>query len=184
MVMAPTVLLTSFDIWKSHHVSNSSDDLIAAMLQRGWLSETTHLLRRLPVCFQGAPEQVITKITELQPDLVICCGMAEKRQQLTVESNGKHQGEVLQTPIDLDAMVADLTLTKVSHDAGNFVCNYLYYSVLKHSQTLPIASQSLFVHVPLLHANNQDTILQDFRSLLHSLQSQPQLSANLRQNSL
>ncbi|MGI0484644.1 peptidase C15 [Pantanalinema rosaneae CENA516] len=182
--MAPTVLLTSFDIWESHHVSNSSDDLIAAMLQRGWLSDTTHLLRRLPVCFQFAPEQVIRKITELQPELVICCGMAEKRHQLTVESNGKHQGEVLQTPIDLNRMVANLPMTEVSHDAGNFVCNYLYYSVLKHFQTMSLANRSLFVHVPVLHSNNQEAILQDFRSLLHSLQSQQQLSANLRQNSL
>lgn len=179
--MAATVLLTSFDIWKSHHVSNSSDDLIAAMRQRGWLSETTHLLRKLPVCFQIAPEQVISKITELQPDLIICCGMAETRQQLTVESNGKHQGEVLNTTIDLETLVATLPVTEVSHDAGNFVCNYLYYSVLKHTQTLATTSQSLFVHVPLLHPGNQELILQDFRSLLQSLQIH---HANAYQNSL
>ncbi|MBL1176207.1 peptidase C15 [Pantanalinema sp. GBBB05] len=170
--MASTVLLTSFDIWKSHHISNSSDDLVAAIQQRGWLSETTHLLRKLPVCFQTAPEQVISKITELQPDLIICCGMAETRQQLTVESNGKHQGEVLKTTIDLETLVATLTVTEVSHDAGNFVCNYLYYAILKHTQTLPTVSRSLFVHVPLLHPGNQEPILQDFRSLLHSCQHQ------------
>jgi pyroglutamyl-peptidase len=172
--MAPTVLLTSFDIWESHHVSNSSDDLIAAMLHRGWLVETTHVLRKLPVCFQAAPEQVIQSITELQPDIVVCCGMAEQRQQLTVESNGKHQGEVLKTAIDLDTIVANLPVTEVSHDAGNFVCNYLYYSVLKHTQTLATAIQSVFVHVPLLHSDNQELILQDFRSLLHSLQAEQQ----------
>lgn len=167
--MAPSILLTSFDIWESHHVSNSSDDLIAAMLQRGWLSKTTYLLRKLPVCFQGAPERVIDQITQLQPDIVICCGMAETRQQLTVESNGKHQGEVLKTKLDLEMMVANLPATEVSHDAGDFVCNYLYYSILKYLQTAPLASQTLFVHVPRLHADNQELILQDFRSLLQSL---------------
>lgn len=170
--MTNKILLTSFDCWEAHHTSNASDDLIAAMAQQNlfaaWHGKLS-LLRKLPVDFHLAPQYVIAQIDALQPDLIICCGMAESRSLLTVESNGKHQSNVLQTTVDIDQLVEDLGFTKASHDAGNFVCNYLYYSVLKHIRDRCLNCQCLFVHVPILNKMNLAPVLKDFLAILHFL---------------
>lgn len=167
--MAQTILLTSFDVWKPHHVSNSSDDLIAELITNNFVDERMHLLRRLPVDFALAPKQVITQVKRLEPEVVVCCGMAEKRSQLTVESNGKYQEEVLQTPVNVEHLVRDLTFTSVSHDAGQFVCNHLYYSLLKHIRDYRLKSQCIFVHVPVINAVNITHVINDFRMILQKL---------------
>ncbi|PSB25477.1 peptidase C15 [Stenomitos frigidus] len=171
--MTKRILLTSFDIWEAHHRSNASDDLIAAMSQpqrfAEWREKVT-VLRKLPVDFQAAPQQVIAQIDAWQPEIIVCCGMAESRTKLTVESNGKHQSKILQTSIDVDRLVEDLTVTQVSDDAGDFVCNHLYYSVLQYIQTYRLSCQCLFIHVPVLHEVNLEPVLQDFLTILQLLQ--------------
>lgn len=135
------------------------------------LPPETYTLRRIPVDFQQAPAMVLAKMAEIQPDLVICCGMAESRTVLTVESNGTCQGDVQQTAIALPALVQTLQATTISHDAGDFVCNHLYYTVLKQIQEQQLPSQCLFVHVPILTTANQEIIGKDFAALLHTLRN-------------
>lgn len=171
--MPKQILLTSFDTWEAHHVSNASDDLLAAVSQQALLTDvkaTIKLLRKLPVDFQLAPQQVITEIDALQPDVIICCGMAEGRTNLTLESNGKQRTDMLWTSIAVDRLVENLAVTQVSHDAGTFVCNHLYYSVLKHIQRCQLGCQCLFIHVPLLNERNLPSILKDFLTILQVLQ--------------
>ena len=161
------LLLTSFDTWQSHQVSNSSDDLLSEISRQNLIAHPCHFLRKICVDFQTAPKEVISTIDRLQPDVSICCGMAESRQVLTVESNGKFQGSVLQTSIDLAALIEGTIATQISHDAGNFVCNHLYYSVLSHLQETQ--SRALFVHVPLLSEQNLDVVMRDFLTIVRNL---------------
>lgn len=171
--MTTKLLLTSFDIWKAHHRSNASDDLLAILIEQGLLAtldaEIT-LLRKLPVDFQLAPQQVIAQLDALQLDVVVCCGMAEQRSRLNIESNGKHQANELRTTVDVDRLANGLTATSVSHDAGAFVCNYLYYSVLKHINDRRLDCQCVFIHVPVLNAVNCEPLVKDFFTVLRSLQ--------------
>lgn len=171
--MSKTILLTSFDIWEAHHVSNSSDVLLEELINRNFLSDEVHLLRKLPVHFQFAPEHTIAKIEQIRPDVVVCCGMAEKRKWLTVETNGKLIEDVIETDVDVNHLIADLAVTRISHDAGNFVCNYLYYSVLKHIQKNQLKSQCIFVHVPVLNELNRELFVNDFCNILQTMRSMP-----------
>lgn len=168
--MLPRILLTSFDIWKPHHVTNASDDLLAELLARNHITEHMHLMRKLPVDFDLAPQQVIAKINDWQPNFVICCGMAEKRSHLCLETNGKQADQILHTSIGLDELIESFSATVLSHDAGKFVCNHLYYTVLKYIQDHGLTTQCLFVHVPILQAENLVSILADFTSLLETFQ--------------
>ncbi len=161
------LLLTSFDTWQPHQRSNSSDDLLNEISQRNLIAHPCHFLRKICVDFQMAPREVISTIDRLLPDVIICCGMAESRQALTIESNGKSQGSVLHTSIDLAALIEGTIATQISHDAGNFVCNHLYYSVLSHLQETQ--SRALFVHVPLLSEQNLDVVMRDFLTIVHRL---------------
>lgn len=171
MVRAPkTILLTTFTTWAAHQRSNSSDDLVAGLWPHDRCPPGLHLLRQLPVDFQAAPYRVIRAIQRLKPDIVLCCGMAEQRPTLTVEANGKGASGVLETSLDLPTLIQPLASTQISQDAGAFVCNHLYYAVLHYLQARRLPIQSLFIHVPLLHADNWAAIAADFQALLRQLQ--------------
>jgi pyroglutamyl-peptidase len=158
----PTTLITTFQTWLPHQVSNSSDDLVAHLLATDRLPPDSHLLRHLPVDFHVAPRQVLAKIAELQPQRVVCCGMAETRSRLSVESNGVFQSDRRFTTVDLPQLLKPTTDTVISHDAGRFVCNYLYYQVLRYLPALP----TIFVHVPLFTDDRAEAIANDFLTLL------------------
>ena len=164
-LMNKKILLTSFQTWLPHQVSNAADDLLIPIQESSFSAGDLIFLRQLPVQVSQASQQVIAMIEQLQPDGVICCGMAESRQQLTLESNATWQ-ERLYTSVNLEELVAKLAHTQISHNAGKFVCEGLYYHVLTYLKEFRPQSQGLFVHVPLLHGNNFSNVLADFRKLL------------------
>lgn len=164
------LLFTSFQTWRSHQKSNSSDDLLQILIDRGLLTEH-YFLRQIPVDFAIAPTQTIAKIEELQPDHIVCCGMAETRSVLSLESNGKCKTEILKTRFDLEALISGTASTEISHDAGDFVCNHLYYSVLKYLEQTRSDRACLFVHVPVLTTHNLDVVVQDFLAVVDRILS-------------
>jgi pyroglutamyl-peptidase len=160
--MTNKILLTSFDTWLPHQKSNSSDDLLAKISQIQSLPDSLTYLRKLPVDFQEAPNLAIAQINQIQPDTIICCGMAENRQKLTVESCACGDTDILKTGVNLEQLVGDLGITEISHDAGKFVCEALYYGALKHIYNSQLPTQCIFVHVPILTDENLDKIVADF----------------------
>ena len=164
------LLITTFAPWKAHQTTNSSEELLSLVLAQYDLSTSVRFLRNLPVHFQLAPAQVLSAMYQHPPTTVICCGMAEQRSHLSLERYAHHAGTRLETTIDLPQLVAGLEWSTVSHDAGNFVCNALYYRLLEHINYNRLAVQGLFVHVPLLTDYNRQPLLQDFVSILSRLQ--------------
>lgn len=162
------ILLTSFQTWMPHQTSNASDDLLELVAKQDFTSLI--FLRQLPVDVSLAASRVISKIEELQPKAIICCGMAECRQVLTVESCAC--GEVLdyKTSVDLEKLVAGLSVTEISHDAGKFVCEGLYYEVLKYL-SCRLNMHCIFVHVPILTAANLPSIMADFQVIIKRIAS-------------
>ncbi|MBD2005914.1 MULTISPECIES: peptidase C15 [Cyanophyceae] len=166
--MSKIILLTSFDTWLPHQKSNSSDDLLLEVASE--LSPLSlNFLRQLPVDVAQASDRVIAKINELQPDVVICCGMAEGRTQLSVESCANCGDNRLLTPVNLEKILAGCAATDISHDAGNFVCEGLYYSVLEYLQERQLNSRCVFVHVPVLTPENLSGIVADFLVVIKSM---------------
>ncbi len=175
--MPAKILLTSFTTWEAHQPSNSADDLLELVAQTreaasASLDAQFHYLRQLPVDYEQAPARIIETVSALQPHSIICCGMAETRPRLSVESCGSHRhdrDDIYQTPLPLDQLVQDLAFTDISHDAGSFVCNHTYYSVLKHVHIQELPSPCLFVHVPMLTPDNQAAILTDFTQIVERI---------------
>ena len=163
------VLLTSFDIWKPEHKSNSSDDLLSLISAQELTDCSLSFIRKLPVDLEIAPEIVISQIEKFQPDIIICFGMAEKRENLTIESQANSGTEVIKTSVDLSKLVVGLDRTEISNDAGKFVCEDLYYSVLKYLDKGCLKSKCIFVHVPILTAVNRDVIVGDVLKILSKI---------------
>ncbi|MDJ0619681.1 MAG: peptidase C15 [Calothrix sp. MO_192.B10] len=165
--MKKRFLLTSFEIWLSHQQSNSSDDLLIELSRLDSISHDLNFMRLLPVDIELASSRVLEKIAELQPDGIICCGMAEKRLGLTVESQARRTfingaENVLPTKVDLEQLVRETSAVEISHDCGQFVCEGLYYSVLDYLQQNHLHIPCIFVHVPILTGENLPAILADF----------------------
>lgn len=163
------LLLTSFTTWKPEQPSNSSDDLLA-ILQTTLAAEMTEALafvRQLPVDFEAAPRQAIAHIQQHQPNGIVCFGMAEKRDRLDLERQAKHETTVRQTRLDLEHLSQGLGFTRISDDAGDFVCNRLYFDLLGHLQPTP--AFALFIHVPVLTEENQTAVVHDSWEILHRL---------------
>ena len=170
--MSNKLLLTSFQTWLSHQKFNSSDRLLEIVQTRA--DSNLYFSRQLPVETNLAARQVIAVIEKINPEGIICCGMAESRSQLTVESNAEcdypsgtlRDRECIFTKVDLEKLIACLNNTKISHNAGKFVCEGLYYQVLKYINLKQVNIPCIFVHIPLLDANNSNVILQDFTAII------------------
>ena len=168
--MPNKLLLTSFQTWLSHQSSNSSDVLlenIAKQVDSGRYC----FLRKLPVDTELAAEKVIETIANIEPQGIICCGMAESRRQLSVESNATCDRDCCFTRIDLAELTACTKQTRISHNAGKFVCEGLYYQVLKYLETNSLNIPCIFVHVPLLNADNTVAIEQDFLTIIDFIET-------------
>lgn len=178
------------------------------------LSTSLTLLRQLPVNVPEASRRVIAKIEELQPDGIICCGMAESRTKLTVEScatcgyasyrgslysyclymcrflglkglqyflqgllaiSTQSDSRLIKTSVDLEKLVAGLAGTEISHDAGKFVCEGLYYQVLKYLRERKLNISCIFVHVPVLTPDNLPGIVADFQLIIKEMASYPKI---------
>jgi len=167
--MKKRILLTSFDIWLPHQQSNSSDDLLIEVGKLNSLAHDFTFLRQLPVDVQLASSQVQTKIDELKPNCIICCGMAESRKKLSVEKIASYAENILQTTVDLEQLVAEATAIEISHDCGKFVCEGLYYSVLDYLRQRQLPVPCIFVHVPILTEENFGGIFADFLLIVDKL---------------
>ena len=162
-----TLLLTSFTTWLPHQKSNSSNDLLE-IIERVNIHDRS-LLKQLPVEIEAASEKAIAIIQQIQPSAIICCGMAESRERLSIESNARCQGNCLHTAVNLPQLLSCLSHTSISHDAGQFVCEGLYYQILNYLRSANLTIPCLFVHVPVLTTDNQKVILHDFETILDFL---------------
>ncbi|MFB2893690.1 peptidase C15 [Aerosakkonemataceae cyanobacterium BLCC-F50] len=169
--MSKKVLLTSFTTWLPHQKSNSSDDLLREIAQSPEINSTLLLtfLRQLPVDIQQASDRVIAQIHSLQPDIIVCCGMAESRLNLTVESLACREQDVIKTWVDVERLIADLSGVEISHDAGKFVCEGLYYSILHHLKTQQLKTHCIFVHVPILTNSNFPQIQANLTQIIYRM---------------
>lgn len=167
--MSRKILLTSFQTWLPHQTSNSSDDLLSQLPKHRFLDRYSILLRGLPVEPQKASKRVLLGIQMLEPQAIICCGMAESRSHLTVESNAWCGSRQLKTNVDLEALTADIPRISISHEAGKFVCEALYYEVLNYLEIMNLSIPCIFVHVPLLSASNLAQTVEDFLMLVEKI---------------
>ncbi|MBD2531369.1 peptidase C15 [Nostoc flagelliforme FACHB-838] len=167
--MKKRILLTSFDTWLKDQQSNSSDDLLFEVSKLDLIPHHLTFLRQLPVDVQLASAQVMEKINAIQPDYIICCGMAASRTQLSVEAVASWKEIVLQTEVDLEKLVAESAGIQISHDCGKFVCEGLYYSVSEYLNQNKLTARCIFVHVPVLNQENLIGILADFVLIINKL---------------
>ncbi|MBC7725763.1 MAG: pyroglutamyl-peptidase I [Burkholderiaceae bacterium] len=168
----PTVLLTGFEPFGGE-TTNPSWTAVRGVLA-AWDGAAALLARRLPVAFDLSGPALATALEETCPDIVICVGQAGGATGIRLErvainlddariaDNTGHQ------PIDepivpggpsayfatlpVKAAVAAIGAlgipAEVSHSAGTYACNHVFYLLMHKLEQAGHGARGGFVHVP------------------------------------
>ncbi|HEV7951604.1 MAG TPA: pyroglutamyl-peptidase I [Glaciihabitans sp.] len=169
-----TVLVTGFEPFGGESLNPSW--IAVQRLQSRWVGEADLHIRELPVDFASVDSVFVDALREIRPHIVICVGQAGGIPGIHVErvainiddaripDNAGHQ------PIDepivvgaptayfaslpIKAAVAELRAqgipASVSHSAGTFTCNHVFYTLMHEIAENYPTMRGGFVHVPYL----------------------------------
>lgn len=164
-----TILLTGFEPFGGD-ASNPSGDAVR-LVEDAWDRPETLVVAVLPVTFTGAAAQLRELIAVHGPDVVIAAGLAGGRPMIGIERIAVNLVDARipdndgQQPIDQPSIAgapaaAFATLpvkaiaaaigaagipAEVSHSAGTFVCNHVFFAAL---DAVPTGVAAGFIHVP------------------------------------
>ena len=141
----------------------------------------------LPVSYGRAADALRGAVQRVEPELVVCFGLAEKRTEVTVErfalnadevanvdNEGASSGAAIvadgpvayRSGLPVDEIVAALRAEGIpaapSRDAGGFLCNHVFY-VLMH-----MGVRGGFVHVPPLDVLPLESLLRAARVIVRT----------------
>jgi pyroglutamyl-peptidase len=174
------VLVTGFEPFNGAAVNPTQrlvDELMAAPPDGVELASA-----RLPVAYARAAGALRDALDAAQPDVVICFGQADGRTGISVErfahnldsadpidNDGTTSGAEIdpegpvayRSTLPLAEIVADLRAAGIpageSRDAGGFLCNHVFYVLMRALEQNRPGVRGGFVHVPLLPEQALDT---------------------------
>lgn len=171
--MKDRILITGFEPFGGDRLNPSRE--VARELDGRGVAGHTIVGRCLPCAFGAAPAALQALIDELRPRLVIALGLAGSRSAVSIERiavnliDARIADNAGEQPIDLPvvpgapaayfaslpvkAMLAGLReaglAAEVSHTAGTFVCNQVFYALMHRLRAWPQARGG-FIHLPPL----------------------------------
>lgn len=167
------ILVTGFDPFGGEAI-NPALETIKALPRT--IADAEIMIVEVPTVFDKAARVLEEKMTEFQPDAVLCIGQAGGRVDLTPERIAINQDDARipdnegQQPIDrtiredgqpayfstlpIKAMVEAIRSVgipaSVSNTAGTFVCNHLMYQALYLAEKSFPNTKAGFLHIPYL----------------------------------
>ena len=115
--------------------------------------------------FKTSVEQLKSKIKSNEYDLIISFGQAPlNKNVIKIETTGKNN-DFYKTNYDYINLKNKLDVKYnviISNDAGNYLCNNIYYNGLKYIKENELKSKMIFIHIPKI--NNIENV-----SLLSSI---------------
>ncbi len=182
------VLATGFEAFDGSSV-NPSQQLVEALD-----GDVTKAL--LPVSYARAADELRRAVREAEPDVVVCFGQADGRTGISVERLAHNLDEATTTDNDaapgsgaaidaagpiaypstlpVDEIVAALRAEGIpaapSRDAGGFLCNHVFYVLMRILEQERPQAIGGFVHVPLLpeQALEQDAASMPLETLVRA----------------
>ncbi len=165
------ILLTGFEPF-AEHTANPSEQIVQA-LDGQMIGDCRIRGRVLPVVFGEAGDILVQAIEDLNPELVICLGLAADREGITVERLAVNLDDARipdnkgTQPDDQEIIVGGETVywstlpvkeivnalnkeginASLSMSAGNFVCNHVFYRLMACLNDRP-EIRGGFIHLP------------------------------------
>ena len=172
--MAKSILISGFEPFGSDSINPTE------IIVRNLPKEINNFEIRgivLPVEFKLAPERLIKEIERIKPSAIIMLGQAGGRDSVSIETTARNlmngvdnsgnkmdnqpiiddgPSELYSTlPVDkIDATLKEYGFpSKLSNDAGKYVCNCLFYNVMYFVKDTVSAG---FIHVPFIPEQGHD----------------------------
>ena len=102
--------------------------------------------------FDKCKKQLLDELKTNNYDYIYAFGQKPLIKSIYIELNGK--GEYLyKTEYDVSKLndyLKQYYKVKISHNAGNYLCNHIYYEGLKYIKDNSINSKMIFIHIPYL----------------------------------
>ena len=164
-----TILVTGFEPFGGETVNASWE---AAKKLDGWrFGDAVAVARQLPCVYDACVAEFVEAFERLRPEIVLMTGQAASRGVISVErtarrpagasapdNRGVVRGAVAADGLDrieataaanvASAIRAAGLSARVSTNAGDFVCNHLFYGALRHLQQSAPATPAVFIHLP------------------------------------
>jgi pyroglutamyl-peptidase len=165
-----TVLVTAFEPFGGETINAS---WAAARALDGWrCGDTVAVARRLPCVYDACVAEFVEAFERLRPEAVLMTGQAARRAVVSVESVARNgagasaadNGGVVRSeiasegPALLEATVRPVDVAReiraaglparVSTNAGDYVCNHLFYEALRYLRRQAPGTPAVFVHLP------------------------------------
>lgn len=101
--------------------------------------------------FELSVSKFIKKIKSDKYDFIVSFGQKPVIKSLYFEKYGKNRTNKLETNYDftrLKCFSQKWIKTKTSENAGNYLCNNLYYNGLKYIYENKLKAKMIFIHIP------------------------------------
>ncbi len=164
-----TILVTAFEPFGGEKVNASWE---AAKRIDGWrCGKTVVAAHRLPCVYEACVSEFVEAFERLRPSIVLMTGQAAARSSACVERTARlgasatrrdNQGALGPAqsigPVRIQTMAPVVEVARairkagvaarVSIDAGDYVCNHLYYGALHYLSGASPTTPALFIHLP------------------------------------
>ncbi|MED5018669.1 pyroglutamyl-peptidase I [Paenibacillus chibensis] len=170
------ILITAFEPFGGDEI-NPTQRLLEDIAKESIQGAEIHTLL-LPVVFDACSEKLIASIESVQPDAVVCCGLASGRTSITPEqiainlkevpkesaiadNNGNRPYNEAVNPDGPDGLFTRLPVRQmvevmqqqgipasISYSAGTFICNNTMYALLDYIRLHDLPIAGGFVHFP------------------------------------
>ncbi len=168
-VSARTILVTAFEPFGGETINASWE---AARAIEGWRCGVAVVTaRQLPCAYGACVGEFVEAFERLRPSVVVMTGQAAARSMVCVERTARLRAGVTardnrgalgptasagKAQLQTTAPVGDMVLAireagvavRVSTDAGDYVCNHLYYGALHHLAHASPTTPAIFIHLP------------------------------------
>lgn len=103
--------------------------------------------------FTTSVNQLIKELNNSEYDLVISFGQAPlEKDTIKIETIGRNDIEY-KTKYDFTILKQKLDnkfTTIISNDAGNYLCNNIYFNGLKYIEDNKLKTDMIFIHIPMI----------------------------------
>ena len=173
------IIVTGFEAFLKNNENPSLE--VIRLLPKSIKGHFIHTLE-LPVAYDDCFDPLKKLIEKVNPEIVICLGLAQGRKFITPErvainlkdvsapdNNGLIQQDVkisetgknaYFTTLPIKQMVANMTEkgipARLSNTAGTYVCNNVMYHLLEYNERNNLKMKAGFIHVPLMDEQKND----------------------------
>mgnify|MGYP003352941748 CR=1 FL=1 len=175
-------LVTAFEPFGG---SRTNASLAAVALLPHATSDIEIVTAQLPTSYARAGERLLRELAHAEPQIVLCVGEAGERHQLNVERIAVNLqdarladndgGRPVDSPVVADgpaayfatlpvraihdALIAARIPAVLSNSAGTFVCNHVFYTLMRHAAQTRATWRGGFVHVPAWRDNDAAPVM-------------------------